>query len=253
MTEVDQYESWDAREYLKQYYATREIPDDSRALLAFLEQKTDRKHFMSAIDFGCGPTLYTAFVVAPHVQSLSFADHRRDNIAEIELWITGHSEAFDWTNYVNFALQLEGLVPSTAQVQSRVEEVRLKSSELLIADIRASDPLGTERTFDLVVSLFCIESVGEDFCRWATYLKRLAAIVAPGGRLVLASMLGCTGYQVLGRRFPATAVNEGDLAAELAECGFDANTIEVTALQVSDWSAEGFDRIGLACADKASV
>ncbi|MBX7132022.1 MAG: hypothetical protein K1X67_05010 [Fimbriimonadaceae bacterium] len=250
MGEVD-VGAWTPRAYLDQYYATPEVPDDSRAILGFVHDSLGNSHYERALEFGCGPALYTAFTIAPHVGRLDFSDLRAENLAEIDAWRTGRPEAFDWALYATYAVGLEGAdTTMSAAVSSRMDLLRRKMGNLFVADIRDVITFGGKGCYDLVTSFFCIECADFNVNAWNSYFARLANMVRPGGRLVLASLLGCDSYAVFDSHIPVTHLNEGDLWNALENSVLDVASAAVCTVEVGDWKDQGFNQICLLRADR---
>ena len=244
---------WHPQDYLRQYYSTPDIPDDSRAVLQFLIEQLSRngREYSKALDFGCGPTLYNAISIAPYVQELHLADYLPTNLREIRRWLDGEPEAHDWDVYFRGILELEnGQTPTAEQVAVRKADLRRKMTALLEGDIRKPHPFGQPQTFDLVASFFCIEAVSTDRKEWETFLRHLSSLVASGGMLVLAAVRRCSRYEVLGRMFPAAYIDENDFARLLPQLGFSTNGMIVRAVPIAAWVEEGFDSICLVAATK---
>ncbi len=235
---------WDPQEYLRQYYSTPYLPDDSQAVLRFLIEQLSRgaPPRRRAIDFGCGPTLYSAISIAPHAQELHLADYLPANLREAQRWLDDEPEAHDWDVYFRGVLELEiGNAPTPEQVAARKAELRRKAPALREADVRRLHPLGQPQTYDLVVSFHCIEAVSSDRKEWETFLGHLSGLVAPGGMMVLASLRRCNGYEVLGRMFPATYVDENDFARALPQLGFSKEGMVIRAAPIAEWVKEGYE------------
>jgi hypothetical protein len=249
---IDPYlTEWEPRAYLRQYYTIPYIPDDSRALLGFLREYLPRRvgGYNRAVEFGCGPTLYTALALVPHVQRLFLADYLPGNLDEMRRWLVGDPDAHDWDVYVRYILEQErGRPPTANEVTSRESELRCKVAGLLHADIRQPQPLGSPQAFDLVASFFCVEAVSTDVREWEVFLGWLSSLVAPGGSMVLAAMRRCSRYEVLGRVFPAARVDEADFLRVLPHLGFEPDSLVIQAVPTAEWTAEGFDSICLVAA-----
>jgi len=252
----DQYlVKWNPRAYLDQYYSIPYIPDDSRAILTFIiEQLTHRSgSFERAIEFGCGPTLYTALALTPYVRQLHLADYLSSNLEELKLWLGNSPGAHDWGVYIRTILELElGHPPTKEEMIVREAELRNKVTDFHIADIRQPAPLGKPYVFDLVASFFCIESVSPDLKDWASFLGNLSSLVAPDGLMLLAALRRCNGYEVLGQMFPNANVDEADFERILPECGFDPGTMVLRSVPITEWTDEGFNSICLVSAIKLS-
>jgi nicotinamide N-methyltransferase len=244
---------WNPRAYLQQYYSTPYIPDDSRALLAFLMEQLPIRPggYDRAIEFGCGPTLYTALALCPHVRQLHLADYLPSNLEELRLWLADEPEAHNWRVYVRAILEQEqGRPPTNKEMAARETELRKKIAGLHHADIRQAEPLGTPQVFDLVTSFFCIEAVSTNRSDWASLLENLSCLVAADGMMVLAALRRCNGYEVLGRIFPTARVDETDFQRVLPAYGFDPSSLVIRSVPITEWAAEGFDSICLVSAVK---
>lgn len=253
---ADMYQrEWEPRLYLRQYYSTPHLPDDCQAVIDFLNEQLPARPggYASAVEFGCGPTLYAALAMAPHVRQLHLSDYLQSNLEEVRRWLNHEPGAHDWRVYVRAILEREGgQRPMPAEIAGREAVLRQKVVGLHQVDIRSSLPFGSRRTFDLVGSFFCIEAVSSDREEWSTYLEHLSSTVAPGGNLLLASVRQCRGYEVLGRMFPAAYVDEADFLGLLPRFGFDEGSLVVHAVPIKEWAAEGFDSICLVAASKLS-
>lgn len=240
--------AWDAAAYLRQYYATPFVPDDSRALLGFLigQLSAQPGGYDTALEFGCGPALYTALALTPHVRQLHLADYLPGNLAELRRWLTDEPGAHDWETYTRYILEQEsGRPPTSEEVATRERTLRQKVASVSRGNVRDPLPLGRPAVFDLVSSCFCIECASPTRSEWEVFLARLTSLVAPGGRLLLIALRSCTGYRVFDREYPAASVDESDYLRLLPALGFCTATLVIQAIPVQDWAAEGFD--GICC------
>lgn len=245
---------WNPRSYLRTYYATTHVPDDSQAIYRFLHEQLALRevHNVTALEFGCGPTIWTAIPLTPHLAELHLADYLKTNLAEIERWLDAGDDAHDWSTYLRYALECEGLrQPSSADVLARADLLRQRITRLLPADILQDAPLGSEtRTYDLVTSFFCIECAAPVVSDWERCLERLAGLVAPGGHLMVTSITGGDVYHVGDIRFPVAPLSESDFRRLLPRLGFDQETMTIKPVSIADWANEGFDAICLVAATK---
>lgn len=242
----DRYqEAFSPADYLRQYYATPHVPGDCVAIFRFLAAHLPRRAcgYPRAIDFGCGPTLYAAFALAPHVGELHLADYLPANLAELRRWLDNAPSAHDWDTYLRGQLEVEAPQLVTREhVEARKALLRRKVTALLHADVRSPHPLGEPCTYDLVLSCFCLEAIQPDRRVWAEHLANLARLVGPGGELYLAVVRRCREYHVFDQTFATTYLDEADFAAELPRPGF---TAEVEVVTVPEWAGQGFDSICL--------
>ena len=64
------HQAWQPGEYLQQYYATAEVAEDERINATLLSQwlRSAGRTFERALEFGCGPTIHHAALLAPFVK-----------------------------------------------------------------------------------------------------------------------------------------------------------------------------------------
>lgn len=124
---------WNPHEYLQQYYSQPTVPDDSRTVIGFLKEQLPRRPrgYDRAIEFGCGPTLWTALAIAPHVRQLHLADYLPRNLDEVRRWLTGEPSAHDWRVYTRYVLEEERRgAPTADEVAARESDLRGKVAGL---------------------------------------------------------------------------------------------------------------------------
>ncbi|MEZ5964058.1 MAG: guanitoxin biosynthesis pre-guanitoxin forming N-methyltransferase GntF [Planctomycetota bacterium] len=237
------YDTWDPRAYLRQYYAT--IGSDEQANARFARDMLGgwERRFATALEFGCGPTVHHAAMLAPYVDSLHVADYLDANLVEVQRWLREDPTAHDWDRYFAEMLAEEGAPHVEAAVAVRVARTREVIKATIRGDIRRAAPLGSTATYDLVASYYCVEAVAGDLATWARHLGNLTRLVAPGGALLLGAMRRCAGYRVFERTYPAVPVDEADFAATLLELGFASEHTAIRVVPATDLIEEGFDSI----------
>jgi hypothetical protein len=143
--------------------------------------------------------------------------------------------------------------PTPAQVAEREERTRAKISRLMQVDLRQPDPLlgATVPAYGTVISAYCADSATADRAAWALYTRRIAALVRPGGTLLLAALRRSRAYHVGGKSFPSADIDENSVHAVLRACGFAS--VEVVACALEDVAAKGYSSIVLARAGPALV
>jgi hypothetical protein len=252
---TDQYLSnWDPKSYLNQFYATSSVPDESRTVLQFIVEQLRLRNIQrgKALEFGCGPTIWCALPLTPHVDQIHLADYLPSNLAEVHRWIQRAPEAHDWNVYLRHLLMLEGNTDPTEQdLHNRAELLRDCVESLSHSDINRTPCVETiVSAFDLVTSFYCIECISSDIQQWRLYLQRLSELVSPGGHLILASILGGVEYLVEGRSFPVTLLQEADIYQALMDFGFQEDGLVIRSVPIHAWKDEGFTTICLVAAKK---
>lgn len=252
---ADQYLSeWDPKSYLRQFYSTDFVPDDSRAVLSFLVEQLNQRNVFGgrALEFGCGPTIWCALPLASRMDEIYLADYLPSNLEEVRRWIDDSADAHDWSIYIRHVLQLEGISqPTEADLSHRSQMLRSRIASLCLSDANQSPCLRRPMPpFELVTSFFCLECIHHERLEWQKYMRRLTEQVAPGGHLILSSILHSQKYVVEDRQFPVTPLIESDFADVLIDCGLRPESLVIRSVLIEDWKAEGFDTICLIAGSK---
>ncbi len=172
--------------------------------------------------FGAGPTLHHVFPFAARAGVIDLSDVLPQNLAQIRRWIAAAPGAHDWRPFVRHALCCEGAPADQAGIARREAAARARIGRLLLSDLRDPQPLGAvPHRYDMVVSAYCADSATDDLATWEAYMQRIAALVRPGGRLLVAALWRCRGYHVGGRTFPSANLDAADLHRVLAPFAAD--------------------------------
>ena len=236
---------WQPKAYLRQYYATSHVAEDEQANIAFARRlfQEAKRTFPLALEVGCGPTLHHAMLLAPYVGELHLADYLAGNLAEISESLAGNVGAHDWGVYLGGLRQIEG-----GAADDRWHLLQERVSRLIQMDLRQPQ----SGAYDLVASYYCAECVASTQLEWRQCLASLAGLLSPGGVLLLGVVRRCRSYNICGTVFPASSIDEEDLAGILPSLGFDQATIVIEAVPVAEWSEQGFDGICCVWAQKRS-
>lgn len=239
---------WEPGAYLKEYYS--EIEPEERATIAFFaEAMKHADRSQPALVFGVGPTLHHVFLAAEKVSEIHLGEYLPANLQEIERWLGRDPAAHDWRKFVRYTLECEGINdPAREEITFREELTRARITSLLPVDLRAESPLGTAtRQYAMVISAYCADSATGDKAEWADYMQRIAALVRPGGLLLVAALRRSRGYVVGGKTFPSADVDETDLQAVL-EPRFGRGKVAIQICRIDGAAARGFSGVVLACA-----
>lgn len=253
---ISDFEEWDPKQYLKQYYSEGFVTDDEVGIFKFLIDffKNTDTRFLSCLDVGCGPTIHHIIPLAPFVEKIYLADYFVSNLKEIKSWIKKESHAHDWSTHIKdglaFELAMEGKMITEEAMEGRARLIRRKITSLLECDIFKKRPIDLKKTFPLVTSFFCVDSVASSKESWKSGMSNLSSLVSKNGWLLLSSLKNSSGYKVGDKWFPGANIDENDLKQCLEECGFLPETIEVEVVPVEMWSEAGFKSIIVAKAKK---
>ena len=238
---------WVPQEYLSDYY--RIVEADERATIAFfVDAMRSAEADQPVLLFGVGPTLHHVFLAAGVASEIHLAEYLPANLHAIERWLDAAPDAHDWSPFVGYTLECEGIArPTGDQVRDRQEVVRSKVTALLGGDARFADPLGGcgRPPYGVVISAYCADSATADKATWETYMRNIAGLVRPGGLFVTAALRHSTGYVVGGKTFPSASVDEADLRRVLApDFDWDDGVLDVNDL--SAHRSHGYTSIILA-------
>ena len=108
---------------------------------------------------------------------------------------------------------------------------------------------GASRTYDIVTTNFCAESVTDQRRWWYVYLQRIVSLVKPGGKFLASALKGASSYSVGERVFPAVDITEPDLASALGSVGCDLDSIVIESV-VADRPTRHYQGLMFASARK---
>jgi NNMT/PNMT/TEMT family len=244
---LDTYETFEAQNYLEEYYST--IGPENLALLKFFaEAYRDVPKDSVMLEFSGGPTLYSLISAANSVSEIHFSDYLPQNLAEINRWVSGIRTTNIWDRYFEEALRLERLHPVTPEaVEARMARLRQKITNLLFCDAFSPTPLeGNHRqTYDVVAANFVAESITESMPQWQGVIGNICSTLRPGGTLIMTALQGANYYSVSDRHYSAVSITEMDLVQALIRAGFRPNsmlvqTISAETLEHGDDCYQGY-------------
>jgi hypothetical protein len=233
---------WVPQDYLADYYRVVE-PDERETIAFFADAMNEAAAGEAVLVLGTGPTLHHVFLAAPRASEIHLADYLPANLEEIERWLNRDAAAHDWSAFVRYTLECEGVAaPTDEDVARREELTRSKITRLIQVDARQPIPL--DQRYATVISAYCADSATDDRSVWETLMANIVDLVAPDGLFITAALRRCRSYLVGDKRFPSANVDERDLRRVL-EPGFGPR-VEVRRLHGHE--AQGYSGIVLAAA-----
>jgi hypothetical protein len=150
---------------------------------------------IDAIDIGTGPNLYTLLAALPHVRTLTAHEFAEPN----RLYLLAQRDALEegWQEWIDSA--------GGGQPRHRPNDLQRQLAQKLqirpgsIHHLRAASA-------DAATMFFCAESITSELASFENGCLRLVRAVRPGGALLCAFMLGSTGYDTAGSRFPSVPI-----------------------------------------------
>jgi SAM-dependent methyltransferase len=214
---LEPYSQFVPQEYLAEYYV--QLSEENAFLLDFYHEIY--RHMpvgLSVLELGGGPTIYQLLSASRCAREILFTDFLAANRREVERWLKGAAGAFDWSRYIQRVASLE------SDVDAEALAARLRGCIRRVApcDLTRENPLAPDvRTdFDIVSSAFCLEAVTQDPADFTMFLRRIHALLRPGGSLVAVLVRDSLAYKVGSHFFPACPLNEATLAAALRGNGY---------------------------------
>jgi hypothetical protein len=148
-------------------------------------------------------------------------------------------------------LRLEGLAcPDDAQVAERAALLRGRTTRVLTADARRSDPLGGAPggRYECVTSCFCADSATRDLGEWRRCFRNIAGLTAPGGLLIVAALRCCSSWRCGNTWLPSPCIDECHVRYVLDCAGFDQRERVIEIVELPDQRPNGFESMLLVAA-----
>lgn len=244
------WDEWSPRSYLNTYFS--QLGPDSFENLKFLIKELraiENAPVDRILDFGAGPTIFTAIVAAPYAKEIHIADYLKINLETIEIWLKKNANSFNWDPCIKEILKLEGQSSELNAMKTRAERVREITTRLLRCDASMEWPLTDQHLkYPVVIANFCADSATSSKETWRSYMKNLFNVVEDSGKIIVAALRNCRFYRVGNQFFPSANINENDMKILLSEEGFTDINIEV--VQVPDCAHEGFTSLVFTSAKK---
>src|SRR5437016_4713274 len=219
---VFDFDTFDPRGYLKEYYMTIDSEND-QLLRFFSECYRDIIPRSTLLEFGSGPTLYSLITAAAKVETIHVCDRLEGNLREIQLWKRADEEAFNWEPFIQRALELEGKRRVTREdIRRRAELLRSKLTTFCSCDAFSNPPLQGNHIneYDIVQVNFVAESITSSLIQWERAIYNITSLLKPQGTLILTALKNAVYYQLQEKRFPAVDIDETVLTQLLRKLGF---------------------------------
>jgi len=201
------FQKFKTKDYLNEYYS--EIGEENEKLLIFFDKAYALifKNISNAsiLELGGGPTIYQLISAARYNVEITFTDYLVKNFKEVSKWMNGLPESFDWSDYINYVVRLEG-DGSKKALMERKQSLKRSIRYLKKCDLRKKSPIGHEAKFDIVSTNFVAESITNNIDDWEKYMKRIVGLVKNKGYLVLTAIVGSEFYRVGSKMFPSSPV-----------------------------------------------
>ncbi|MBE9069080.1 hypothetical protein IQ260_20755 [Leptolyngbya cf. ectocarpi LEGE 11479] len=246
------YSDWDPKQYLQEYYSG--IMPDEKYCLEFLTESLQRIDPVPvALDFGSGPIISHVLPLADKAQEIHVSEYVESNLLELKKWFSADKSAYDWQQFTQKVLQLEGhQAPTSLDIQQRESTVRQKVTQVIPGDVREAYPLGEDKHnfYPLVTAHYCAEGISLNKKEWRTYMRNIMGMVKPGGTLITSACGSGHYYRVGEICFPSTELNPQDVLSCFLDNGFV--NLDIRVRDLPEYSDQGFFYTIFACGVKSS-
>ena len=182
---------------------------------------------LRVLEYGCGPVIMHLISAVPVAYEIVMADKVPECLQEVDRWVNGDPQAFDWTAHFDHVVQtLEG--KGEREARNREEELRKAIKATVQCDIFKDNPIeaGYEGPYDIIMSNQCIDGASKSLEEFQAGVAKLVQLLKPGGKLTMITNsninLGrsCT-YTVgeSGEKFPSVGITREFLVATLESIG----------------------------------
>ncbi|XP_064158166.1 nicotinamide N-methyltransferase-like isoform X2 [Anguilla rostrata] len=235
-TEGEFYQGhFDSRAYFSAFYSSPSSGDD---FLPFVLQKL-HETFSSGnikgkklIDIGCGPTIHGIISASKCFEEIVVSDFTDSNRREIEKWLRNEEGCFDWRPTIEFVCELEG-GRSPEEVEQRLRQI---VKQVRRCDVRQENPFHplTMEPADCILSSLCLEAACKDLETYRRALRSIAALLKPGGVLVLIGVLNESFYFVGQEKFSCLVLSQSFIEETLRNLGFSIKHVNTQHAKETD-------------------
>ncbi len=226
---------FDPKEYLDDYGE----PDEEGifTLRFMIKVLRDMPTGLLALEFGGGPVLYSVATLVPRAREIHFCDYLAANLDEVQHWLDGETDAFDWTPYIKLVLEEEGEPATPEAVAQRAADMRRKVTRLSICDALDSAPLGQNAPqYDLVVAHHCTDVAAATVPEWMRIMRNISTLVKPGGWLLVSVTTGASTNTFVNtvdqKSFPCVDLSDEAFYRGFMVAGCDPDTYRFDKLAV---------------------
>ncbi|XP_076839643.1 indolethylamine N-methyltransferase-like [Brachyhypopomus gauderio] len=230
-TEGDFYQAhFDARTYINNFYSSPQGHAKEKNFLSFVlgclssTFSTGRYKGQRLIEVGSGPTIHTIISACEYFQEIVLSDFADNNRQEIVKWLKNETGCFDWKPIIQHVCAIEGKSPSDVEVK-----LRQRVKEVLKCDVHLENPFHPHNLgpAECVITSLCLEAACKDLQTYRNALRGVAALVRPGGVLVMIGVLGQTFYYINETRFSCLHISKSSIENILEDLGFTVHDVNI--------------------------
>ena len=144
---------------------------------------------LKLLDFGCGPVIANVISASQYVSDIVLAEYTPQSRVLLEQWLKRDpSFTFDWSPHFKYVVQtLEGR--SEDKVKEREESLHQKIKAIVPCNITQDPPISQEYAgpYDILICSLVIDVTATNVDEYEEQLRRLSALVKPGGYMLTVS------------------------------------------------------------------
>ena len=193
------------------------------------------------LEVGDGPVIYPLASASPHFSEITYADSLQSSLDEVQVWLDDVPSANNWMEHIRyFTCDLEFKRDCSGHcgdgkecdeyVFARQADIRSKVKTLCKCDVHADEVLSVPPSqFDVVSANFYLELMADTVEDFRGNLKKLSALVKPGGFFISLTSLQGSYRMVEGARRTCVYLERADV-----EDAFKSANLEV--VHVADFT-----------------
>ncbi|KAJ8256669.1 hypothetical protein COCON_G00188210 [Conger conger] len=219
---------FDSREYLKAFAVD---PSTRHGFLPFVLRhlhntfSTGDLKGKKLIGLGSGPSIYIIISARKCFEEIVLSDFTTGNRREIEKWLKNDEGSFDWHPIIKFVCELEGKSRSPEEVEQKLRKI----VQFLKCDVTLENPFQPEmmEPVDCITSSLCLEAACKDLETYRRAVGSIAALLKPGGTLMLTGILNQSYYFVGKQRFDCLVLTQSMVEETVKGQGFSIKLVDI--------------------------
>lgn len=180
-------DSFDARQYYKEYFCEKECIPVVEFFIRNLHEifQLDVVKGLPGrrfLDLGSGPVIIYLISASRWAKEIYPSEFSTQNLLELRKWHRGDDDALDFTEFFTYVNTLEG------HKDNKILEKRLRNavSDVIFCDLLATNPIEPRTDkFDVILCSLSLECVTTNLEVYKQCLKNMADLLTEGGLLIL--------------------------------------------------------------------
>lgn len=175
---------------------------------------------LHVLEFGGGPSAAALISAAPYAERMVFSDFVERNRQFVDLWRNQKDFGHDFQKVIKHVVQSIEM-KGHDEAERREKELRDKLDSVLHCDILQDLPIqdAKEVMYDVVSAHLCLCTACETVDTYGEGMRKLAALIRPGGYILGSDVLGGSFYKLGDVQFHCTVLTKDDVHQALLNAG----------------------------------